>query len=212
MGGPAPRLLAPLVLLLAAGCGADAVSTLILVSLTGVPEDADALRATSYLDGQPEQEPALFPAKNTSFLIRLPPGQGGRYRLEAEALGQDQCTFAQAVGELAVHGESRLDLSIPFSKRLDFHVCALTVHKTGRGSGYVESSPGDIRCGAPQGDDGAGRCAGQFQQGVTVLLTATAQSGAVFDGWSGACAGLGACRVTMAGPASVTASFSAKVP
>src|SRR6185295_8217484 len=41
-----------------------------------------------------------------------------------------------------------------------------------------------------------------------VTLTASAAAGSTFAGWSGACAGTGACQVTMSAAASVTASFA----
>jgi hypothetical protein len=41
-----------------------------------------------------------------------------------------------------------------------------------------------------------------------VSLTATAASGSTFAGWSGACAGAGACNVTMSSNQNVTATFS----
>jgi uncharacterized repeat protein (TIGR02543 family) len=45
--------------------------------------------------------------------------------------------------------------------------------------------------------------------GASVTLTATPASGYVFAGWQGACTGTGSCQVTMTGPESVTAQFSA---
>jgi len=45
--------------------------------------------------------------------------------------------------------------------------------------------------------------------GTSVSLTATPAAGYVFTGWQGACTGTGACEVTMNGPESVTAQFSA---
>jgi List-Bact-rpt repeat protein len=77
----------------------------------------------------------------------------------------------------------------------------LTVTKTGSGSGTVTSSPSGINCG--------GTCTAAFDQGASVTLTATAESGSLFTGWSGeGCSGTGTCIVTMDAAKSVTANFT----
>ena len=65
----------------------------------------------------------------------------------------------------------------------------LTITKTGTGSGSVSSSPAGISGGAT--------CAGGFDAGATVTLTATPDANSSFAGWSGACAGTGQCTITM---------------
>ncbi|MBK7660375.1 MAG: choice-of-anchor D domain-containing protein [Betaproteobacteria bacterium] len=78
---------------------------------------------------------------------------------------------------------------------------ALTVTKSGAGSGTVTSSLAGINCGAA--------CTANFNSGVSVALTAAASSGSVFTGWSGGgCSGTGACNVTMDTAKSVTATFN----
>lgn len=78
---------------------------------------------------------------------------------------------------------------------------ALTVNKTGTGSGTVTSSPAGINCGAT--------CSASFAQGTAVTLTATPVSGSVFAGWSGGgCSGTGTCTVMMSAAQSVTATFN----
>ena len=70
----------------------------------------------------------------------------------------------------------------------------LTVNCTGTGSGSV--SPVD--CGVTQSED---------ENGI-VTLTATANSGSTFTGWSGAgCSGTGTCDVTMDADHTVVANF-----
>jgi Divergent InlB B-repeat domain len=74
----------------------------------------------------------------------------------------------------------------------------LTVSVTG--SGTVTSNPAGINCPST--------CSAGFSLGANVTLTATATSGWVFSGWSGACSGTGGCTVTMSTAQSVTATFT----
>ncbi|MCB9126044.1 MAG: DUF11 domain-containing protein [Caldilineaceae bacterium] len=80
----------------------------------------------------------------------------------------------------------------------------LTVTTAGTGSGTVTSAPAGIACGAT--------CAADFDSGTSVTLSAGPVAGATFAGWSGACAGTGACTVTMDAARSVTATFDADPP
>jgi len=75
----------------------------------------------------------------------------------------------------------------------------LTITKSGTGSGTVTSSVGGINCGAS--------CSGDFAQGSSVMLTASASSGSTFAGWSGACAGMSSCIVTIDAARTATARF-----
>ncbi|HVG08457.1 MAG TPA: InlB B-repeat-containing protein, partial [Thermoanaerobaculia bacterium] len=64
----------------------------------------------------------------------------------------------------------------------------------------VTSSLAGIDCGSD--------CSESYPYNTAVALTATPAAGSVFDGWSGACTGTGACNVTMDQARSVTATFS----
>jgi hypothetical protein len=64
----------------------------------------------------------------------------------------------------------------------------------------VTSSPGGIVCPAD--------CSEAYTTGTIVTLTAAPGGGSSFAGWSGACAGTGACVLTMNASTSVTATFS----
>lgn len=75
----------------------------------------------------------------------------------------------------------------------------LTVTKEGTGSGTVTSSPAGINCGSV--------CTHAFADGSSVTLTAKADSGSAFTGWSGPCSGLGTCTLMMSGARSVIATF-----
>jgi len=76
----------------------------------------------------------------------------------------------------------------------------LTLLFAGGGNGQVN---GDITCTS------GGACAPkQFLLGTTALLLPTPDVNSLFDGWSGACAGLGNCSVTMDAAKGVTATFA----
>lgn len=70
------------------------------------------------------------------------------------------------------------------------------------GSGAVTSAPSAIDC--------ATECSAAFDQGADVSLSATADDGSRFLGWSGACSGTVDCQVTMGAAESVTATFAAQ--
>jgi hypothetical protein len=75
---------------------------------------------------------------------------------------------------------------------------------TATGTGTVTSDPSGIECG--------GTCASNFEEGTVVTLTATAEVGSVFTGWSGeSCSATGTCTVTMDAGKSVTATFEIPV-
>ncbi|HKT35721.1 MAG TPA: hypothetical protein VJR03_12925 [Nitrospira sp.] len=78
----------------------------------------------------------------------------------------------------------------------------LSINKSGTGTGTVTSIPVGISCGQS--------CAADFQNGTTVTLTAVADTGSTFTGWSGGgCSGTGTCIVVITNSdQTVTASFA----
>ncbi|MBI4685329.1 MAG: SBBP repeat-containing protein [Nitrospirae bacterium] len=76
----------------------------------------------------------------------------------------------------------------------------LSVTKAGTGSGEVTSLDGGINCGSD--------CSETYNSDTVVILTATADAGSTFTGWSGACTGTGTCTVTMDSDKNVTATFN----
>jgi len=78
----------------------------------------------------------------------------------------------------------------------------LTVDKAGSGTGGVTSATGDIDCGTD--------CTETYSHGTVVTLTALADTGSVFRGWSGGgCSGTDPeCILTLIGNTTVTATFS----
>ena len=80
---------------------------------------------------------------------------------------------------------------------------ALTVSKTGSGSGTVTTSPAGINCGAD--------CTESYEEGTIVILIPNPGAGSTFAGWSGG----GDCTdgsVTMNGARNCTAAFDAIPP
>ncbi len=75
----------------------------------------------------------------------------------------------------------------------------LTAEKTGIGTGLVTSEPQGIDCGAT--------CIASYDEGTEVTLTAAAESGSVFAGWSGYCSGIEPCVIRVEGVRSVIAMF-----
>jgi uncharacterized repeat protein (TIGR02543 family) len=81
---------------------------------------------------------------------------------------------------------------------------ALTVSKTGTGSGTVTSSPSGVNCGST--------CSYDYEHGTSVTLTASTSTGNVFTGWSGeGCSGTGTCVVSMTQARNVTANFDEEI-
>jgi hypothetical protein len=78
----------------------------------------------------------------------------------------------------------------------------LSITRSGDGSGTVTSSPTGIECGA--------LCAAGFEEGTAITLTAAADPGSEFTGWSGACTGVGPCAITLGADATVVANFAKK--
>jgi hypothetical protein len=75
----------------------------------------------------------------------------------------------------------------------------LSVSKTGTGTGTVTSTPAGIDCGPD--------CSEDYNFNTQVTLSADADTGSIFTGWSGTCTSTGDCVVTMDGAKSVTAEF-----
>ncbi len=81
---------------------------------------------------------------------------------------------------------------------------ALTVKRSGSGSGKITSSPAGIRC--PK------TCSHKFAYRRSVSLKAKASKGSAFAGWSGAvgCGRKSKCKVKISGALKVTAKFALK--
>jgi hypothetical protein len=124
---------------------------------------------------------------NTSVMLTATPAIGSVFAGWAGGChGTGTC-------EVTITGShwARATFSLPFT---------LTVGLTGSGNGTVTSTPSGINCGAD--------CSEEYVDGTQVTLSATAAAGSVFVGWTGACAGMVTCTVTMSEARSVVAMFS----
>ena len=123
-------------------------------------------------------------------------------------------TSAQACGGIPgneapnnTFGWGRLDVYAAMEAAIAGALPRATLHisKAGAGAGRVTSVPSGIDCGTACTAD-YGLC-----ENVTVTLTATADAGSTFTGWSGGtCSGRRpSCAVVITGDLSVTANFAA---
>ena len=81
----------------------------------------------------------------------------------------------------------------------------LSVNKIGTGGGSVASAPSGISCGSS--------CTASYAGNSTVTLTATANAGSIFAGWSGSCAGTAAsAAILLAADSTCTAAFNLQPP
>jgi len=110
------------------------------------------------------------------------------------------CSGSQATCTLTLDGPKIVTATFAGEVRTTY---ALTVKKNGHGKGTVSSEPFGITLGQIAPYDTA-----NFQAGSTVTLTAAAQPGSRFEGWSGACFDTQtSCTVRMDAAKSVTATF-----
>src|SRR5256884_1629304 len=106
-------------------------------------------------------------------------------------------------GACAVTMSAARSITATFTRQ----VFTLSANKTGTGRGTVASGDRAINCGSSCGSASA-----SYSSGTTITLTATADSGSSFRGWSGGCSGTGNCVVNLTANTTVTASFADVAP
>jgi hypothetical protein len=90
--------------------------------------------------------------------------------------------------------------AVTLTASFDLKPVTLSVAKLGAGAGTVTTTQAGIECGPT--------CKESYASGTTVTLTAAAQAGSVFKGWSGGgCSGTGTCTLTLDSSTRVTATF-----
>ena len=136
------------------------------------------------IGGGTYSEIAVLPSNSTSYTdLNLAGSTTHCYRVRA----------FNAVGTSGYSNEA--------CKTTSLSTLALTVNKSGTGSGTVSSAPVGISCGSD--------CTEAFPGGTVATLTATPGSGSRFDGWSGGgCAGTGPCILTGNSSLTITATFT----
>ena len=113
----------------------------------------------------------------------------------------DDCTFWYAQEYFAASGSSWKTRIGSFKFPTCHRVWPLVASKTGTGAGTVSSSVGGVNCGSA--------CAASLDDGTSVTLTAAADAGSTFAGWSGSgCSGTATCTLTMDAAKTVTATFT----
>jgi len=132
---------------------------------------------------------SISAASGTNQTFSLAPNNGytiASVRVDGSSVGAvSSYTFAN------VRASHTIAASFSAASASDY---TLTLTETGTGAGSVTTSPSGTT----------------FASGAAVTLTAIANAGSTFTGWSGACSGTSqTCRVTMSSNESVGATFTA---
>ena len=163
--------LLPLLFLL--GCGG---------SSTGSPRPPDSNQLTLSLTGSGKGIVTSVPGGiNCGPTCLASFGSGTTVQLIAAP--DPGSTFTGWTGACSGTGACQVDMNSVESVAAGFGLggATLTVAETGTGIGIVTSSPNGINCGTT--------CTGGFSLGTVVQLSAVANTGSAFAGWTGPCSG-----------------------
>jgi hypothetical protein len=125
-------------------------------------------------------------------------GTGYSYQLQAQPAISS--TFTGWSGDCTGTGDCSILMSGAKSVTANFALKTYTVTVSLSGAGTVSSSPEVLTCNGSS-------CSGTFNHGTTLRLTPQPAAGNALSGWGGACTGLGACTITLAGDINVSAAF-----
>ena len=140
------------------------------------------------------RSPAAEPRRAKLREEEIEGAESSTYRLGIADEGESIACGVEAINSAGAEYEfSSNEIVVPW-------LGTLSVTKTGGGSGTVSSAPAGIICGVS--------CAAVFEEGTAIMLTAVADSGSEFTGWSGACSGTGVCAFTLGERAEVVANFA----
>ncbi len=104
-------------------------------------------------------------------------------------------------GDCSGTGTCTVEVSMTRNVFAKFEPASLQVRLTGGGSGRVSHGGIDCTQAAPR------NCLKEYEAPGAVALSAHAQPGSRFVGWSGACSGTGECSVEVGGEKQVSAKF-----
>ena len=106
----------------------------------------------------------------------------------------------QGTGACTIAMTANRSVSATFTEDKKYYTLAASKE----GNGTINGSPAGISCGAI--------CSHSYESGTSVNLTATADAGYTFSGWSGACTGTGPCSVSMNSNKAIRAIFTQNAP
>ncbi|HKB21047.1 MAG TPA: Ig-like domain-containing protein, partial [Gaiellaceae bacterium] len=150
------------------------------------PVDVDVMANDSDPDGDPLSVVSVTQPQHGTAAVQ--PNGEVRYTPAAGFEGGDD--FRYTVGD-GRGGTSSASVAV--------NVATYTLSVSKTGNGRLTSTPPGIDCGTI--------CSADFVNGSTVALVAHPDPGWSFGGWNGACAGTGACIVSMDAAKSVGADF-----
>ncbi|MGB0496459.1 MAG: InlB B-repeat-containing protein, partial [Kangiellaceae bacterium] len=126
---------------------------------------------------------------NSSITLSAEPANGYVFdRWTGACSGTAECSVTMTANK---------SVGVVFNEEVSVQEYTLSVNVNG--SGDVTSSPGGINCGSD--------CSELYVENSQITLTATPNSGWIFNGWSGSCSGQTTCVVNMNASKSVTASY-----
>ncbi len=163
------------------------------VKAAGMACEAECASTTVLYQGPTGVEPKVKPGKLVT--LKEAPVFG------SEFTGWTGCE-SEPEGNCVVTMETAKEVTAEFAAK---PTTTLTVNKAGTGSGSVSSKPKAINCGTTCTTQDA-----TVPTGEAVILKEKPDTGMSFEGWSGACAGVGeTCTVSLKEAGTVTAKFGA---
>ena len=166
-------------------------------AITGTPLSADPLLGPLQDNGGPTQ--TMAPAA-TGPAIDAGVASGAATDQRGQARTQDFAGLPNPSGGDGTDiGAVELQKACATQALLSEPCHALRISLAGSGHGTVSGA--GLSCPA--------LCNGSYGAATIVTLTPVAAAGSSFAGWSGACSGIGACKLAMAADRAVTATFAA---
>ena len=110
------------------------------------------------------------------------------------------------LGHIGLHGHqlAGADQAAPPQPPADTSSYALTILKSGTGSGTVTASEAGINCNSSNTD-----CSETYAASTTIVLTAVPSATSTFDGWIEGCLNINPCQTLMNKTRQITAVFKA---